>query len=784
MTRTQGFLAICCIAAFFCGADAQTLGVKPAGAAVNDRRSALVIGNSGYKFSPLINPGNDARAMAAALRDSGFTVIEKRNLGQAAMRQAIREFGDELAKGGVGLVYYAGHGIQLRGRNYLVPVGADIQREDEIEDQSVDVNLVLQKFSAAKNALNILILDACRNNPFAGTMRSLPVGLASMDAPPGTLIAFSTAPGYAAADGNGDNGLYTEYLLKEMATREAKLEDIFKRVRLNVRRQSRGQQVPWESTSLEEDFYFLPPKQTRKLTEAELEKQFEEELGIWEKIKKSKDAAPVEDYLRRFPSGKFSELAQFRLDRVLAQLGEKPMQVASVTRAPATAEPSSLAQNLAKPVRATAEADRKRQEELARAEAELQKQQELAKAEAERKQQEEIARAEAERKKQDALARAEAERKRLEELARLDAERKKKEDLARAETERRQQEDLARAETELRKQQELAKAETDRKRQEELARAEAELRKQQELARAEAARKQREENARAEAERQRQDALAKAEAERKRLEELARLDAERKKKEDLARTETERGRQEDLARAETELRKQQELVKAETDRTRQEELARTEPVTAAPIAPIRVASIEPNHISRGATKVDANYTVGDQYSYKVIDTLTKLETRQFVNRITAVTDDEVIYGDGRQVTDLLGNQIKGSDGVQYAGQQFYVAEYSIGKKWTTRYRLTLPNGRPYDTEINFKVITREPITVSAGTFDAFKVEGRGHNIHGSRIFHFTYWIAPDQVRRPIVFESDTRDRRGTIFNTDRNELVAYRQDKIIRGEFK
>ena len=259
MARVQTFLGICCAAFLFCSANAQAPEVKPGGATVPERRVALVIGNSGYKFSPLLNPGNDARAMAAALRDTGFTVIEKRNLGQAAIRQAIREFGDELAKGGVGLFYYAGHGIQLRGRNYLLPVGADIQREDEIEDQSVDVNLVLQKFGAAKNALNILIMDACRNNPFAGTFGSQTTGLAAMDAPPGTLIAFSTAPGYVAADGSGDNSIYTQNLVATLREPGLKLEDVFKKVRAAVRQDSGGKQVPWENTSLEKDFYFTPP---------------------------------------------------------------------------------------------------------------------------------------------------------------------------------------------------------------------------------------------------------------------------------------------------------------------------------------------------------------------------------------------------------------------------------------------------------------------------------------------------------------------------------------------
>jgi uncharacterized caspase-like protein len=736
-------------------------------------RFALIVGNSRYSEAPLKNPANDASAIAEQLRGMGFTVTLKLDAGRQEMVDAIQSFGNNLAKQkSVGLFYFAGHGAQLAWRNYLIPVDAVIEQVSDMQTRAVDVGTLLNGLSKAGNPMNVVILDACRDNPF-GKARVEQKGLSQLDAPPGTLLAYATSPGNVAADGEGRNGLYTEYLLREMQAREAKIEDVFKRVRLNVRRESEGRQIPWESTSLEEDFYFLPPAQIRKLTPEEIERQFEEELGIWEKIKGAKDAAPLEDYLRRFPSGRFSELAQFRLDRLLAQQ-EKPVQVASVAPAPAAAGSSSLAQKPAAPVSATAEADRKRQEELARAEAELKKQQELAKAEAARKQQEEIARAETERKRQDALAKAEAERKRLEELARAEAERRKKEDLAKAEAERKRQEELARAEAEVRKQQELAKAEADRKRQEELARAEAELKKQQELAKAEAARQQQEEVARAETERKRQDALAKAEAERKRLEELARAEAERRKKEDLARAETERKRQEELARAEAEVRKQQELAKAEAGRTRQEELARAEPVTPAPIAPTHVASIAPNPYSKGSARANADYKIGDSYSYQVIDFLTKLETRRYTNTVRAVSDFDVTFGGGR-VTDLLGNDIKLPNGRLLSPSQYFPAEYAVGKKWSTRYRWRRGSGDGVEDviEMDLKIVGREEITVPAGTFNAFKIEGRGFVIGAGTQQIFNFWVDPE-MRRPIVLEFLAR--RGSRFvGTDRHELVSFKQ---------
>lgn len=229
---------------------------------MTEQRVALVIGNSNYKSSPLLNPINDARAMAKVLGESGFKVISKENANQKEMLLALRDFGDALKNGGVGLFYYAGHGMQIKGKNYLIPVDANIEREDEVAYTSVDANQVLDKMEAASNRINIVILDACRNNPFARSFRSAGSGLAQMDAPVGTLIAFSTAPGSVAADGSGTNGLYTQHLLNAINEPGAKIEDVFKRVRKLVRQDTESKQIPWESTSLEGDFVFvpLPPK--------------------------------------------------------------------------------------------------------------------------------------------------------------------------------------------------------------------------------------------------------------------------------------------------------------------------------------------------------------------------------------------------------------------------------------------------------------------------------------------------------------------------------------------
>src|SRR5438477_1283587 len=199
-----------------CAAQARSLVVSAAPSQpAKEQRVALVVGNSRYDM-PLRNPVNDARAIAAELRDLGFTVSLLEDATYEQMFEAIRVFGDELRKGGVGVFYFAGHGVQIAGRNYLIPVSSRIEREDEVMYRSVDAGQVLTKMASAGNRLNIVMLDACRSNPFARSFRALSTGLAVMEAPSNTLIAFATSPGSVASDGTGEHGLYTQHLLKNM----------------------------------------------------------------------------------------------------------------------------------------------------------------------------------------------------------------------------------------------------------------------------------------------------------------------------------------------------------------------------------------------------------------------------------------------------------------------------------------------------------------------------------------------------------------------------------------
>jgi len=227
-----------------------------------ERRVALVIGNAAYKTGPLRNPVNDARDMAAALRATGFTVIDRYDANARDMRRAIVDFGNAIERDGVGLFFFAGHGVQVGGRNYLLPVDAEIEQEEHVEVEAIDEASVLQRMAGARSRLNIVILDACRNNPYASRFRSLSRGLAVTPAPVGTFLAYATGPGNVAADGSGRNGVFTAALLTAMKAPGVELEPLFKDVRSSVMQATGGRQVPWTNSSVTGDFYFRPAAAT------------------------------------------------------------------------------------------------------------------------------------------------------------------------------------------------------------------------------------------------------------------------------------------------------------------------------------------------------------------------------------------------------------------------------------------------------------------------------------------------------------------------------------------
>lgn len=321
------------------------IGIAPfsrAADTASDPRVALVIGNATYKSSPLKNPVNDARAISRALGELGFEVMLKENLSQQALMAAMREFGGRLKQtGGVGLFYYAGHGMQVKGANYLIPVDADIGSEDEVRYLSVDANQVLDKMEEAGNRLNIVILDACRDNPFSRSFRSKQSGLAQMDAPSGMLVAFATAPGAVAYDGEGVNGVYTKHLLRNLTIPGLPIELVLKRVREGVSTETGQKQIPWESSSLLGDFYFKgAPQAGAPVGQADAAAL---ELAFWDSVKNSNVAGEYQAYLTQYPSGKFVVLARSRMNTLLAQApasGRKPSSAATAPEQVALAQPS------------------------------------------------------------------------------------------------------------------------------------------------------------------------------------------------------------------------------------------------------------------------------------------------------------------------------------------------------------------------------------------------------------------------------------------------------------
>lgn len=284
-----------------------------------EERVALVIGNSAYKTSPLRNPVNDARDMANSLRGYGFTVIERNNLTVKQIGSTLREFRSKLTPGSVALVFYAGHGLQIKGENYLTAVDADIDGEEDVPNQSLSTRQIMDVLADAKSKLNLVFLDACRDNPYSRSFRSASRGLGRENAPSGTLISFATRPGSIAADGDGRNGLYTSVLLQQMKTIDQPIEQVLKRVVTGVKTASNGKQEPWMEGSIEGDFCFgqcgalienaspsIPVRQEKKDPEEE----------AWNSATRTNTFSAFQAYLNLYPNGRYKAAAQIAMTAV------------------------------------------------------------------------------------------------------------------------------------------------------------------------------------------------------------------------------------------------------------------------------------------------------------------------------------------------------------------------------------------------------------------------------------------------------------------------------------
>ncbi|MEW6165610.1 MAG: caspase family protein [Pseudomonadota bacterium] len=285
------------------------------GSSVWAKNYALLIGNSNYSIGQLDNPSNDARDLARVLKDIGFETSVRLDGDAEGMKAAIRDFGAKLSNNdGIGLFFFAGHGVQVNGENYLLPVGYPFRSEADVEKAGVPANLVLRYMEDSKNRVNVVVLDACRNNPFIKTRSLKSRGLAPMDAPSGSLVAFSTAPGTEASDGSGNNGLYTKHLMANLKVPGLTVEQVFKRTREGVETESEREigrrQSPREESSLKgADMYFVPPPEGGAGTA----NAAAVELAYWNSITSSTNPADFESYLNQYPQGQFAALARNRL---------------------------------------------------------------------------------------------------------------------------------------------------------------------------------------------------------------------------------------------------------------------------------------------------------------------------------------------------------------------------------------------------------------------------------------------------------------------------------------
>ena len=231
--------------------------VQPQIAPDNRRRLALVIGNDNYSSMPVLtNAVNDSNSMNDALRQANFEVMHYKNLNKRGMEEALYNFTQKLGKDDVGMFYFAGHGAQANSKNFLIPVAENVKKSADVQFEGIDVNRVMAYLQDSKNSLNIVVLDACRSSlPERGGMSR---GLTVTEAPQGSIVAYATAPGKAASDGDVGNSPFTKNLVRVMQRKGLKIEDVFKEVRVAVSRETNGEQVPQEVSQLVGDFYFRP----------------------------------------------------------------------------------------------------------------------------------------------------------------------------------------------------------------------------------------------------------------------------------------------------------------------------------------------------------------------------------------------------------------------------------------------------------------------------------------------------------------------------------------------
>jgi len=309
-------------------------------------RVALLIGNVQYPSSPLRNSINDVRDLSATLRELGFKTIVKENVTRVEMFAAIQEFGKAIEGADAAMFFYAGHAMQFKDRNYLIPIDAVMGSEDDVTFFSIDISQVFDRMERAKTRFNFVVLDACRDNPFRDTFRVSATGLAQMSGPSGSLIAYATAPGATAQDGYNRNGTYTSHILQNIKIPDMPVEVLFRKVREGVERETRRTQTPWELSSIKGEFTFNPsgrgaagPATASSGPSAETTAQME--LLFWKSVQESTRPDDLQAYLDKYPNGTFAALARNRIDAVTGRTRPPAAHVAAATPAPSTAPASA-----------------------------------------------------------------------------------------------------------------------------------------------------------------------------------------------------------------------------------------------------------------------------------------------------------------------------------------------------------------------------------------------------------------------------------------------------------
>ena len=345
-------------------------------------RVALVIGNGAYADIPLRNPANDARAMSAKLRELGFSVVYRENLTTRQIGGALREFRSRISPGDEAVVFYAGHGLQVKGSNYLPAVDAEISSEEDVPQQSISLTHLLDTLEESKAGVKIVFLDACRNNPYARQFRSAERGLSRVGAAPsGTLISFATKPGSVAADGTGQNGLYTEQLLRHIGAEGVPVELMLKEVAIQVEQVSAGKQEPWSEGNIKGNFYFKPggspgtqvaslrPEPARPAPmppPSSAPRSEDPETQFWSEVKASGAKEYYEAYVKQYPKGKYVALAKVELkkleDQEKTQKAREAAEVQRLQREAAERERAEAARLQAEAARQKADEARQRAE--------------------------------------------------------------------------------------------------------------------------------------------------------------------------------------------------------------------------------------------------------------------------------------------------------------------------------------------------------------------------------------------------------------------------------------